>query len=774
MIGQRGVEFSDVTEASETADDVAAQEIPDIGRRECSSIGGDMGSRLWQWNPSQEAVPDFLGMPSSSVDTGNFDNPLEPQFENFDTGLFGERVEPNFELSSDIEANRSDCLSGYIDQDGEMVDHGLASRPDTSVVQLESSNDLQSKPTVSTVVHHATFSRNLLSNCDATGIKLPWETEFYNYLFGEDSSLEDLVPKMPVSGALNLSAEADPQQIADGLADIADVAESQPVFASHISCVDDVNFLERRENLIVAAIWKLLLVIRHCLSASSTGRHILELGADAAQSQDAVDVVSAVVGVKSPATLVKRANALLSFLRWVDKTCQHVENAFEEPIVWKKLCHLKEDHAPATRGATMMSALRFARFVLGFECLEAVINSRRLQGICDIMMASKRLLRQSLVLTVTQVLGLHGALRNPNLHCMDKAVVAYLLIALYGRCRHSDLQFISSLECDYNLEGGYMLIQTCCHKTGRMAALKSRLLPIMIPARGVDGTLWAEDAMKALFGAGVDLTAPVNGPLLKAPAGGFGTFMSRGLKSNEVSSLLRQFLGAPEPVPGQTDPCISSHSLKATVLSWCARFGLSPSTRSLLGRHVSSLHETFAIYSRDLACAPVAELQKVIDEIHAGRFSPDSQRSEFFKGSQQVVAVSESDPPDPAAELSTERSWSHVDQPAQDGATNSNAEEEAHDIDASSDSSSCSETQSSNDSDTEVPVPKVKRFRPRIPAEEEWFVHAKSHLVHRLDVCDQAGSDMRFLACGKRLTPAYRKCTEADAWNTLCKSCNKR
>ena len=146
------------------------------------------------------------------------------------------------------------------------------------------------------------------------------------------------------------------------------------------------------------------------------------------------------------------------------------------------------------------------------------------------------------------------------------------------------------------------------------------------------------------------MTAPINGPLLKAPAGCFGTFMTRGLKSNEVSSLLRQFVGVPDPEPGHTDPCISSHSLKSTVLSWCARFGLSPSTRSLLGRHVSSLHQTFAIYSRDLACAPVAELQKVIDEIHAGRFSPDSQRSEFFKGSQQVLAVSESDPPDRCTE----------------------------------------------------------------------------------------------------------------------------
>eukprot|EP00435_Cladocopium_sp_Y103_P049177 s2541_g14.t1 len=247
---------------------------------------------------------------------------------------------------------------------------------------------------------------------------------------------------------------------------------------------------------------------------------------------------------------------------------------------------------------------------------------------------------------------------------MDKAVVAYLLIALYGRCRHSDLQFISSVGCDYDLGGGFMLIQTCCHKTGRMAALKSRLLPIMIPARGVDGTLWVEDAMSALFNAGVDLTAPINGPLLKAPARDAGEFMTRGLKSTEVSSLLRHVVGAPEPEPGQLTECISSHSLKATTLSWCARYGLSPGTRSLLGRHASSLHETFAIYSRDLACAPVAEMQKVLDDIHAGRFSPDSQRSEFFKEGPPVVAVSEQDLPSDQHGDSDLGSWTHLEQVA--------------------------------------------------------------------------------------------------------------
>ena len=63
-----------------------------------------------------------------------------------------------------------------------------------------------------------------------------------------------------------------------------------------------------------------------------------------------------------------------------------------------------------------------------------------------------------------------------------------------------------------------------------------------------------------------------------------------------------------------------------------------PAVRSLLGRHASSLNETFAIYSRDLVCAPVAELQLVIDAIADGNFSPDSQRSEFFRKSHDSVA----------------------------------------------------------------------------------------------------------------------------------------
>ena len=232
---------------------------------------------------------------------------------------------------------------------------------------------------------------------------------------------------------------------------------------------------------------------------------------------------------------------------------------------------------------------------------------------------------------MAQVKGLHVALRNGALHLMDRTMVAYILFALYGRCRHSDLAMIKSFEADFSDDGGYVVIHTCTYKTGRLASLKTRLMPIVLPARGVDGCIWVADANNVFKDAGIDLSEPIDGPLIHAPSGLGSGFMRRGLRSSEVSKLLRRFVNVDEPKPGDDVEVVSSHSLKATTLSWSARYGLSPSTRSLLGRHTSCLNETFAIYSRDLVCAPVAELQKVIDEIADGNFHPDNPRSEFFR-----------------------------------------------------------------------------------------------------------------------------------------------
>ena len=365
------------------------------------------------------------------------------------------------------------------------------------------------------------------------------------------------------------------------------------------------------------------------------------------------------------------------------------------------------------------------------------------------------MLKQALVLTVSQVKGLHAALRNVELHIMDRAVVSYLLMALYGRCRNSDLLMIHSIETDFNESGGFLVLQTCNHKTGRLAALKTKLMPIIIPARGIDGSIWAGLALEILASAGMIYEAPIGGPLLNAPAGEAGTFMKRGLRASEVSAMLRRFVGLSDPLPGCTDEIVSSHSLKATTLAWCARCGISPSSRSLLGRHASSLNETFAIYSRDLACAPVVELQRVIDSIAEGKFSPDSQRSEFFNMSVVSKDLPEADDSRSIHSRADASAMSelYVDEscPAPDAV---NAGLDADVLSAGPDEPAVDDSDSSSDSDgslvsvesfSQEPVARVKRFRARIPAEESWFVHARSHLVHRYDGNEHFGQ--KFLVC---------------------------
>ena len=96
--------------------------------------------------------------------------------------------------------------------------------------------------------------------------------------------------------------------------------------------------------------------------------------------QRAYEIVDAVLGVKSPATLIKRANALLAFTRWFARGSALDSNPFQEHVVWEYFQFLRSSCAPATKADTFMSSLRFAYHILGFACLAGALASRRLVG----------------------------------------------------------------------------------------------------------------------------------------------------------------------------------------------------------------------------------------------------------------------------------------------------------------------------------------------------------------------------------------------------------
>ena len=205
-----------------------------------------------------------------------------------------------------------------------------------------------------------------------------------------------------------------------------------------------------------------------------------------------------------------------------------------------------------------------------------------------------------------------------------------------------------------------------------------------------------------------------------------------------------------------------SHSLKATCLSRCAKYGLSPNTRSMLGRHATILGETFAIYSRDLMVAPAVELQTVIDDISKGAFSPDGPRSSFFaaKGSM------------PVQESPTVKVEHDGLAPLETGLTS-----EVIDVHDSGESSSEDDSEGVSSSEEEMPpgnVHRVKRYRAKIDHEEMWFSHKKSKILHKKDYDTSLFWDRDYLFCGKMVTDMYERCTEVNGMNTLCRVCLRR
>ena len=93
--------------------------------------------------------------------------------------------------------------------------------------------------------------------------------------------------------------------------------------------------------------------------------------------------------------------------------------------------------------------------------------------------------------------------------------------------------------------------------------------------------------------------------------------------TSEVTCILKGFL--------QTDdPGLSSHSLKATTLSWSSKGEMPREYRRILGRHAATVQGSDSDYSLDMSVGPVNTLQKIIGLIRTGHFIPDATRSNYF------------------------------------------------------------------------------------------------------------------------------------------------
>ena len=124
-----------------------------------------------------------------------------------------------------------------------------------------------------------------------------------------------------------------------------------------------------------------------------------------------LDSLEAMVGTRSPFTLIKRANVLLRHVRWFDANAGDFPGAaaFDEGVVWARLKRLKHDMEPPSSATALLLAVRFLHYVLAVD-LRPPVTSRRVLGSVGQVESWRQWVRQARVLTVEQVCKVHQRL----------------------------------------------------------------------------------------------------------------------------------------------------------------------------------------------------------------------------------------------------------------------------------------------------------------------------------------------------------------------------
>lgn len=325
---------------------------------------------------------------------------------------------------------------------------------------------------------------------------------------------------------------------------------------------------------------------------------------------------------KSTATLVKRSGSFLGFLKFANDCGHRSILKFEEPFVYRYVCHLRERREAATKASSFLECVNFMIGVLNIPEARATMDSARIKGCTVDQFEAKRNLKQAERLTVDEVWKLeNGVSLLPDVQ--DRVACGHFANNVFSCSRFWDSQWPDQVVKDFDSEGvGVITCLTKRHKTAVGQEKRTTLLPMTSLTVGLHvapwGLAWME--ARALSGLGDH-----SSPMLPAVGPG-GTWQQRATTTSEASAWLRDLLiqcGVPKDAAIRK----STHSLKATLLSWLCLWGMPLEVRRIVGHHMDPGSKSALTYSRDAMSGPLAEIAKMIADIKSGTFSPDDSRS---------------------------------------------------------------------------------------------------------------------------------------------------
>ena len=431
-------------------------------------------------------------------------------------------------------------------------------------------------------------------------LKLPWETGAMGSVFKPSVS-----PVLPGANALVENSEVRGPAV-DRVEQPSSVDLSVQLDACYmeaITCTQDLDYFTSKRIATEKACGIWLDLIACNWNATKIGAQICSDLCGDPSGESAIETLKACFGTKSPNTLLKRASSLKRFFQWHSGYCRERDAHFEpiplaEDDVWKYFHYLRADRVAEGRGYTtpgsFLETVRFTKFTVGLKGAEDVLESGRLMGFAALERREKGPTRQAPPMEVEHLRRLRDILAS-DANLTDRLGAGTFL----------DVE----IEAKRN---GCFVIYTTEHKTSQVGLRREQYLPLVVPWDGVVHMDWLKMYFELYKQAGLNISNVPLGPLLPAPkiGGGFG---ARPLSTPEASAWLKLLLRGT-----RNSETFRSHSLKGTLLSWCARSGMDREVRAVLGHHCSSLTGSDVVYARDLQTRPIRKLQMLLKNIRLG------------------------------------------------------------------------------------------------------------------------------------------------------------
>ena len=469
---------------------------------------------------------------------------------------------------------------------------------------------------------------------------LPWERGFAGSVFGHVQS--NPIFSRPVMPLLNMSTSNKESMHMTTEPNRTNQEISVNAWKVVARRIGNLPFKQTEAKLRCHALqkWRALLQVKP--AAFGICRLVMEDIFSLCSDDHLTNTLEDIVSMKSTRTILKRAMDLTRFVSW----CQRI-GVIPFPVQEHRVYqYVREYLTSASAPNTFKEALRFAGGLFQLEgALESAMSPRVL-GFCNKAKASKAPTKQALVLTVRQVECLERLVTSGS-DPVDSIMAGYCLFCLNGRARWNDAQFPVKFSMDRCTDStGFLQADVRLTKTSTSAEKKAMLLPVTSIIDGIRDRDWADAWLAKRKACG--LTTPGDGTPLMPEVLVNGRFGAAPLRTSEASRWIRElFINS-----GWTSSAvkeISTHSLKATTLSWAAKHGMCLQSRTILGYHVLSSEMTTLHYSRDALSGPLREMQGVYDDIRSNIFKPDESRSGYFtvarnrKSNQQSKTKSDSE-----------------------------------------------------------------------------------------------------------------------------------